>query len=1189
MIPLLVTAGDLPAARGGSFPGPGALEGNPDAGLSSAQPSFDSMVFEALGGPPMERVGGAPIASTSGAPVAQLPLAEPVPTAGIVPVADDILPPWTGIADATGTPLNAPRPPDRGPVSRPPSVRALTVPVVSDGGIRADGDQKSSRIASLPADLPSVEPSDPELSTDPIDRTDPTADESSRAMGADVTLALLTGWMPPVPSPVPEEPVAGEDVAARPPVDPGVQEGGVSMRSPRDPASDGPGLVDSGRHARPDALRASDPQEGRQRRVAEAATIPPIARSIPLAVDASQTAESLPRPAFGNRFPADGPRTSPGILSGGRIGGVSMARQAMPQNLVDVPPVGIPPVGDPVALGNGPGIIPDGPSSQESDEPLPIGDRAIQIPPIPMAATQRPQGLPPGNGQTGVGRGMPPGSGLRTDGGPDSTTDGRASVEPMFKADPEVSFVPAAVDRGTYHGPIVPTDSNPKAKTDPDPGATEAAPSLRPFRAPQPASASPETAAIGQGRGLPPQRMTPVSSVAEEPSEASRLVGRPSGPTTSSSAPVSVPTLAPVPPRDPARADGRTPSSSEAFAFARGSDLPPVGDRNVRQEGGQGDRAERQGEPPGSGRRVAGSSEPTVQVFPAAAGKLPAASTQDTGSLLASDPATAVDAALVADQAAGAPASFKVPVSSRPVFEAPVKTAPEARVPTLNGNSVAPNLEGFGIQPTPEAGSESSPVIRVTTAPMRGVRPPGSMDSGESTMALRLEGRFSDGFDEYVSRMAIPEVGPRPAPLRSPRNSAIAGGTQIPGQPQTSGNLQIPRVSEAIGGGLARLIEVHGATDEGIPRASEAGMDRSMTRTVEAPSPAVLTSGDYLRRVWAADSGLPSTSAVATGMTPVLNDSSREVRQGNTGHAGAPELPPVDAANIASGAPAMATQRLGPEPVTPQAARGSFLDQTLEKRGFSADSTPARREGSSGPDRAIESAGTTSATRRPAMETHLATTSTPDAVPPRTDSAGLPPESGTAVAATGSTGSALILQPPNQPAVESKGFPLTVEAAASRPGARLQELLSGEVVLLHRLQTASMTAVLRPEPGSELRVELRRRQGAIEIRATVERGDSRALSEGWPELQQQMRAQGIHLHSLERDPASEASRNGPGLADDRSSQTGGRGRNQQPAKDADGWPRGRSETTAMSDPVPSRPSGPSTAQRQQRRLLESWA
>jgi len=121
----------------------------------------------------------------------------------------------------------------------------------------------------------------------------------------------------------------------------------------------------------------------------------------------------------------------------------------------------------------------------------------------------------------------------------------------------------------------------------------------------------------------------------------------------------------------------------------------------------------------------------------------------------------------------------------------------------------------------------------------------------------------------------------------------------------------------------------------------------------------------------------------------------------------------------------------------------------------------------------------------------------------------------------------------------TRGEPTPMVVAAASPelpvpkmSARLQELLSGELVLLQRLRTGSMTAVLRPDPGSELRVELRRRQGTIEIRATVERGDSRAISEGWPELQQQLRGQGIHLHSLEREPIAPSQRGSTGNADD---------------------------------------------------------
>jgi hypothetical protein len=183
--------------------------------------------------------------------------------------------------------------------------------------------------------------------------------------------------------------------------------------------------------------------------------------------------------------------------------------------------------------------------------------------------------------------------------------------------------------------------------------------------------------------------------------------------------------------------------------------------------------------------------------------------------------------------------------------------------------------------------------------------------------------------------------------------------------------------------------------------------------------------------------------------------------------------------------------------------------------------------------------------------------------------------------------------------IETMPTPVTGELSqlpAGRSASRLADQLSGEVVLLHRLRTASMTAVLRPDAGSELRVDLRRRSGRIEIRATVERGDSHAIAEGWAELQQRMSSQGILLLPLERDTSRPPSAITPKAFAESGNDTqgenlphsGGRGGHSQPSRDPEvssAWPA--SDANPHPDPVRS-----STAARRgsgHHRLLESWA
>jgi hypothetical protein len=169
--------------------------------------------------------------------------------------------------------------------------------------------------------------------------------------------------------------------------------------------------------------------------------------------------------------------------------------------------------------------------------------------------------------------------------------------------------------------------------------------------------------------------------------------------------------------------------------------------------------------------------------------------------------------------------------------------------------------------------------------------------------------------------------------------------------------------------------------------------------------------------------------------------------------------------------------------------------------------------------------------------------------------------------------------------------PETPQLPQARSLSRLADQLSGEVVLMQRLRSGVMTAVLKPDAHSELRVDLRRREGRLEIRATMERGDSQAISEGWSELQQQLRAQGVHLLPLER-PSSPppTSRDSADSAGERSANSGSRGKNQQtPQETHDGTSWGRGETGQPMRPASTRSANASAKKPDHRHLLESWA
>ena len=264
--------------------------------------------------------------------------------------------------------------------------------------------------------------------------------------------------------------------------------------------------------------------------------------------------------------------------------------------------------------------------------------------------------------------------------------------------------------------------------------------------------------------------------------------------------------------------------------------------------------------------------------------------------------------------------------------------------------------------------------------------------------------------------------------------------------------------------------------------------------------------------------------------------------------------------------------------------------ETPEKPVFQGQGTPSGKGGDPEAELPRNRSGMTHASAHTAMASDRFQMSAPETAPQRRGAGPLEAESTGAVSVARVTESSMGM-PLLDPLIrESNRLPELPEAIAlpqARSVARLSDQLSGEVVLLQRLRTASMTAVLRPDAGSELRVDLRRREGRVEIRATLERGDAQAIAEGWPELQQQLRAQGIHLLPLERETNLNSSKASSDPADERSAHSGGRGRNQQPPQDPAPGLGGEVGQKTRSHTAHSAPSGPSKPDH--RHLLESWA
>lgn len=112
----------------------------------------------------------------------------------------------------------------------------------------------------------------------------------------------------------------------------------------------------------------------------------------------------------------------------------------------------------------------------------------------------------------------------------------------------------------------------------------------------------------------------------------------------------------------------------------------------------------------------------------------------------------------------------------------------------------------------------------------------------------------------------------------------------------------------------------------------------------------------------------------------------------------------------------------------------------------------------------------------------------------------------------------VIPQPQPQPELpvnrESLPVPADVRRSPALQMDRLAELVSVEATILRQFKPGALTAVVRPDPSSELRLELRMHRGQVEAHAVLEKGDVQAFSAGWEDLQKSLRAQGIELQPL---------------------------------------------------------------------------
>jgi len=76
-----------------------------------------------------------------------------------------------------------------------------------------------------------------------------------------------------------------------------------------------------------------------------------------------------------------------------------------------------------------------------------------------------------------------------------------------------------------------------------------------------------------------------------------------------------------------------------------------------------------------------------------------------------------------------------------------------------------------------------------------------------------------------------------------------------------------------------------------------------------------------------------------------------------------------------------------------------------------------------------------------------------------------------------------------------------------------------DLVAMHALRfveskSDSMLVVIKPGAGTELSLELKHRNGGVEIEAVLQRGDYQWLNQHWPDLQQRLEQRGIKLAAL---------------------------------------------------------------------------
>jgi hypothetical protein len=79
---------------------------------------------------------------------------------------------------------------------------------------------------------------------------------------------------------------------------------------------------------------------------------------------------------------------------------------------------------------------------------------------------------------------------------------------------------------------------------------------------------------------------------------------------------------------------------------------------------------------------------------------------------------------------------------------------------------------------------------------------------------------------------------------------------------------------------------------------------------------------------------------------------------------------------------------------------------------------------------------------------------------------------------------------------------------------RTQGMVTLQAVRLRESGTDELRVVIKPDAGTQLSLNLRQRDGVVEVQAVLDRGNFDQFSRHWPELQQQLEARGVRVAPL---------------------------------------------------------------------------